>query len=225
VSETRVLALISRFRRACGIVGGLIVACTSCSVQYTVPDAKVRGRKVRVTCKHCRTSFVIDGTEKTREPLPWPDLPPLTGTDAGDDATRVVSRPDFSVHDEPTVVGQIPAAALEAERRYAQRTVPPPANAQAPSPASEPAFPARGSPASVAEERALPPYASEPTRLNPTPLSTPSSRPPPPRLETVSLLTDDLEPVLDPSRKRTTYLLLALAIVLVAAVAVVLTTR
>ena len=221
----RVLALISRFCRACGIVRGLIVACTSCSVQYTVPDAKVRGRKVRVTCKHCRTAFVIDGTEKTRDPLPWPDLPPLTGTDAGDDATRVVSRPDFSVHDEPTVVGQIPAAALEAERRYAQRTVPPPANAQAPSPASDSAFPASRSVASVAEERALPPYTSEPTLLIPTPLSTQSSRPPAPRLEAVSLLADDFEPVLDPTRKRTTYLLVALATVLVTAVVIVIATR
>lgn len=180
---------------------------------------------MRVTCKHCRTVFVIDGTEKTRDPLPWPDLPSLTGTDAGDDATRVVSRPNFSVHDEPTVVGQIPAAALEAERRYAQRTVPPPANGPAPSPASAPAFPVSASTASVVAERALPPYASEATLLIPTPPSAQSSLPPPPRLEATSLLADDLEPLLAPSRKRTTYLLVALTTVLVAAIVIVIVTR
>lgn len=193
-------------------------------MQYTVPDAKVRGRKVRVTCKHCHTSFVIDGTEPPRERLRLPDLPALIGTDAGDAATRVVSRPDFSVHDEPTVVGQIPAAALEAERRYAQRTVPPPGNEPAPSPESAPGPRANASESAAARERTLPPYASEPTLLIPSPLAR-SSQPPSPRLETTSLLADDLGPLLEPNRKRTTYLLVALATVLVAAIVIVLSTR
>jgi hypothetical protein len=190
-------------------------------VQYTVPDAKVRGRKVQVTCKHCRTAFVIDGTEKAREPSRLPDLPALMGTDAGDDATRVFSRPNFSVHDEKTVVGQIPAAALEAERRYAQRTLPPPANEPASPPASEPALPSSRPLPTV--ERALPPYSSEPTLLIPTPLAAQSSAPPPPRLETTALLTDDLEPLFRPHRRRNSYLLLALATVIVTAVAIALT--
>jgi predicted Zn finger-like uncharacterized protein len=203
----------------------LIVACTSCSVQYTVPDAKVRGRKVRVTCKHCRTPFVIDGTAQRLEPLRLPDLPLLMGTDAGDDATRVFSRPDFSVHDEPTVVGQIPAAALEAERRYAQRTAPPPANDPAAPAASKPA-PARESSASVPAERALPPYTSEPTGLVPSPRGPVSSVPPSTSTrETTSHVADDLDSSLDPSRKRTTYLLVALGTVLLAAVVVVIATR
>lgn len=180
---------------------------------------------MRVTCKHCRTPFVIDGTEKARAPLPLPDLPSLMGTDAGDDATRVGSRPDFSVHDEPTVVGQIPAAWLEAERRYAQRTVPPPGSQPAPSRASEPGPPASQSGASVINERVLPPYTSEPTLLKPASPAAPSSLPTSPGVKTPSLLATDLRPLLAPSRQRTTYLLVALTTVLVTAVVVVLATR
>jgi hypothetical protein len=194
-------------------------------VQYTVPDAKVRGRKVRVTCKHCRTPFVIDGTAQRLEPSRLPDLPLLMGTDAGDDATRVFSRPDFSVHDEPTVVGQIPAAALEAERRYAQRTAPPPANDPAAPAASKPALPARESSASIPAERALPPYTGEPTGLVPSPRDAFPSLPPSTSSRETTHAADDLDSSFDPSRKRTTYLLVALATVLVAAVVVVIATR
>jgi len=218
----RILGPISRFRRPCGIVQKLIVACTSCSVRYTVPDAKVRGRKVRVTCKHCRTPFVIDGTEKIRAPLPLPDLPSLMGTEAGDDATRVGARPDFSVHDEPTVVGQIPAAALEAERRYAQRTVPPAANEPAPSAESDPSPSANES---AAGERILPPYTSESARLMSTPRTAPSSRRAQARPKTTSLIAHDLQSSRAPSRRRKSYLLVALAAVVVTGIVVALATR
>lgn len=115
----------------------LIIACSSCQAKYSVPDAKVQGRKVRVTCKHCKTPFIVDGLAM---PKPSPDLSVLAqlpnpfnvpiGPD--DDATRVMHRPvmqsasDYSVHEEPTVIGQIPAEALAAERRFSQSTVPPP---------------------------------------------------------------------------------------------------
>lgn len=129
----------------------MIIACTNCPAQYQVPDAKVQGKKVRVTCKHCGTGIVVDGTGGSvampfslpapisapapvslPEPVPAQsrvlppfDLPRALGSD--DDQTRVMSRPaDFSVHEEPTVIGQIPREALEAERRFSQRTDPPP---------------------------------------------------------------------------------------------------
>ena len=185
-------------------------------MKYAVPDAKVRGRKVRATCKHCRSPILIDGTAMP-EPLRRPDLPALIGTDAGDDATRVFSRPDFSVHDEATVVGQIPAAALEAERRYAQRTEPPPANG----PTSEPLLPSSESSASVPVERQLPPYTSEPTRLVTTSRRVLSVPPPAPSLETTSHLANEPQS----GRKRTTYLLVVLATVVVTAVVIVIATR
>jgi predicted Zn finger-like uncharacterized protein len=114
----------------------LIIVCSECQAQYSVPDAKVRGRKVRVTCKHCGFGIIVDGFALDAPPPPPPPKPtPLETVPAifdalsvaEDDATRVMRRPrDFSVHDEPTVVGRIPQEALEAERRFAQRTVPPP---------------------------------------------------------------------------------------------------
>src|SRR6478735_6317616 len=38
------------------------VTCTGCPAKYAVPDEKVRGKKVRITCKHCGTHIVVDGT-------------------------------------------------------------------------------------------------------------------------------------------------------------------
>jgi predicted Zn finger-like uncharacterized protein len=39
------------------------VSCTSCSAKYAIPDEKVRGKKVKITCKHCGTGIVVDGTK------------------------------------------------------------------------------------------------------------------------------------------------------------------
>ncbi len=38
------------------------VQCLSCSSRYSVPDAKVQGRKVRIKCKRCGEPILIDGT-------------------------------------------------------------------------------------------------------------------------------------------------------------------
>ena len=38
------------------------VTCTGCPAKYAVPDEKVRGKKVRITCKHCGTNIVVDGS-------------------------------------------------------------------------------------------------------------------------------------------------------------------
>jgi predicted Zn finger-like uncharacterized protein len=38
------------------------VACTACPAKYAVPDDRVRGKRARITCKHCGTSIVVDGT-------------------------------------------------------------------------------------------------------------------------------------------------------------------
>lgn len=112
----------------------MIVACTSCPAQYSVPDAKVRGKKVRVTCKHCGAGILVDATdEPQREEVRLESLEALSLPDEPqDEVTRIASRrADWSVHDEPTVIGKIPEAALEAERRFAQPTIPPPEPAAA----------------------------------------------------------------------------------------------
>jgi hypothetical protein len=152
----------------------LIIACNSCPAQYSVPDAKVRGKKVRITCKHCSAAIIVDATQMPAEApvappvvLPKFEPPRLELADPAapsprEDDVTLIARPKpsggFSVHDEPTVIGQIPREALEFERAFAQRTLPPPA---APAPASEapvaapPAEPA----AAAALDRAAPPLA------------------------------------------------------------------
>jgi predicted Zn finger-like uncharacterized protein len=118
----------------------LIVVCTACPAQYSVPNAKLRGKKVRITCRHCRTAIVVDGTHlplDTDGPVSVQDLlqPRSPAPEPGSGLLSVDSvaslLPSFadehSVHDEPTVIGRIPIAALEQERMFAQRTLPPPA--------------------------------------------------------------------------------------------------
>jgi predicted Zn finger-like uncharacterized protein len=43
------------------------VTCSGCPAKYAVPDEKVRGKKVRITCKHCGTNIVVDGTALAAE--------------------------------------------------------------------------------------------------------------------------------------------------------------
>ncbi len=38
------------------------VACGACPAKYVIPDEKVRGRKVRIPCKHCGAAIIVDGT-------------------------------------------------------------------------------------------------------------------------------------------------------------------
>ena len=53
------------------------VTCTGCPAKYAVPDEKVRGKKVRITCKHCGTNIVVDGTavDASVEASPKPAAP------------------------------------------------------------------------------------------------------------------------------------------------------
>ncbi len=38
------------------------IACIACPARYAVPDGKIAGRKVRITCKRCGTPLIVDGT-------------------------------------------------------------------------------------------------------------------------------------------------------------------
>ncbi len=38
------------------------VSCSNCPAKYAIPDEKVRGKKVRIKCKHCGAAIVVDGT-------------------------------------------------------------------------------------------------------------------------------------------------------------------
>jgi len=154
----------------------LIIVCNSCSAQYSVSDAKVRGKLVRITCKHCSTAIVVDGRQMSEAEVPAqkplsayvlprrdesvvshmpqslatarpkssvsgsthaavsaPVSAPLHSplpAEMREEERTMIARSRFgdemSVHEERTVIGQIPREALEFERMFAQRTQPPP---------------------------------------------------------------------------------------------------
>ncbi len=60
------------------------VSCSKCPARYAVPDAKVRGRKVRIQCKRCKAPIVVDGSSlvqtaaKAEKPAASPAASPPT---------------------------------------------------------------------------------------------------------------------------------------------------
>ncbi len=44
------------------------VVCPTCSTKYSVPDAKVAGKRARMKCKRCGAAIAIDGTGLTASP-------------------------------------------------------------------------------------------------------------------------------------------------------------
>ncbi len=134
----------------------------------------MQGRKVKVTCKHCGYGIIVDGfaiEPSPPKPAPVESVPAIFDAlrvAPEDDATRVMRRPqDFSVHDEPTVIGRIPQEALDAERRFAQRTVPPPKDGEAAPPAAPAPPPAASEPPPTEE---LLPVSSVPAPPSPVAL-------------------------------------------------------
>lgn len=43
------------------------IICSSCGSKYTIADAKVKGKKVKVRCKSCKESILVDGTQISGE--------------------------------------------------------------------------------------------------------------------------------------------------------------
>jgi predicted Zn finger-like uncharacterized protein len=188
----------------------LIIVCNSCSAQYSVSDAKVRGKLVRITCKHCSTAIVVDGRQMMSEAevpaqkplaayvlprrdesvvahMPQSIAPARAKAAVSSPSHAAVSAPapvhsplppemreeertmiarsrfgdEMSVHEERTVIGQIPREALEFERMFAQRTQPPPPDEKNEAPtAPPPAAPAMVAPA-------VPSFSSAPPPENP----------------------------------------------------------
>src|SRR6185503_13537199 len=92
--------------------GVVIIACTACPAQYSIADAKIRGRKVRITCKHCGAGIVVDATSastaaRVGDGLSFRALErpaPSPSPDADGEATRLAGKGQVpSVQDAPTV--------------------------------------------------------------------------------------------------------------------------
>ena len=106
------------------------VSCTSCSAKYAIPDEKVRGKKVKLTCKHCGTGIIVDGTK----------------LDAGASAAPAATAP-------PNVAALAPSASLAPAPALAAAKAPTPlADTPAGTPAAKAANPAPATKAAAVEE-------------------------------------------------------------------------
>jgi predicted Zn finger-like uncharacterized protein len=69
------------------------VTCTGCPAKYAVPDEKVRGKKVRITCKHCGTNIVVDGSALAADQSVLPKPATGLGPSNAPDGPSVVPAP------------------------------------------------------------------------------------------------------------------------------------
>jgi predicted Zn finger-like uncharacterized protein len=100
------------------------VSCTSCSAKYALPDEKVRGKKVKITCKHCGTGIIVDGTK----------------LDAATDAPApAAAAPAAAPAPAPAAPAAAPAAAVAASPAAAKAPVAAAPKAAAPAAAVAPA--------------------------------------------------------------------------------------
>src|SRR5438105_4820303 len=148
------------------------VACMACPAKYSVPDEKVRGKKVRITCKHCGTAIVVDGSAlgpgsaqkdaltslgpvllESRlvapEPAPAPAAAPVAAMPVASEAKLDTSAVDSLFGSAPApqakpALAATPKPAVAAASPAAQRAEPPRAAAQPKVAAARRAAPARG---------------------------------------------------------------------------------
>jgi predicted Zn finger-like uncharacterized protein len=105
------------------------VSCTSCSAKYAIPDEKVRGKKVKITCKHCSTGIIVDGTKLDAAggaSIPVAEAPIA----AASAPAATVTAPMPAVTAKPTSMAAAPAPVVAAA------PAPAPAAAPAPVPAA-----------------------------------------------------------------------------------------
>ena len=98
------------------------VTCTGCPAKYSVPDDKVRGKKVRITCKHCGTNIVVDGSAlgasqsvlpEAGAPAPEPVATATSSIAAGGTATPAAAAAKPAAKPEPAPVAAAKPAAAE----------------------------------------------------------------------------------------------------------------
>src|SRR6187402_533198 len=95
------------------------VTCTGCPAKYAVPDEKVRGKKVRITCKHCGTHIVVDGTAvdtsdaalpKAAAPVassPAAAAPPVSAPEAAPAPAKATVEPKQPVATKPAAPAEV----------------------------------------------------------------------------------------------------------------------
>ena len=83
------------------------VTCTGCPAKYAIPDEKVRGKKVRITCKHCGTNIVVDGTvaDASDEALPKPAAPVVQAAAPAEAKPAAQAKPAAAAPEVMYIVG------------------------------------------------------------------------------------------------------------------------
>ena len=71
------------------------ITCQTCDAKYTIADEKVAGKVVKIRCKKCNGTIVVNGNQAAPAPAPLPAFPSLASAfdDDEDGATRVFSDP------------------------------------------------------------------------------------------------------------------------------------
>src|SRR3954469_15693646 len=59
------------------------ISCQSCQAKYTIADEKVRGKVVKIRCKKCGTTIVVNGNELPAGAVPEQDEAPTRVFDYG----------------------------------------------------------------------------------------------------------------------------------------------
>src|SRR5215468_4576408 len=65
------------------------ITCQSCQAKYTIADEKVTGRTVKIKCKKCGATIVVNA-DQAAAPA-YAEQPPPGGDDDGMMATRVAN--------------------------------------------------------------------------------------------------------------------------------------
>jgi predicted Zn finger-like uncharacterized protein len=110
------------------------VHCESCPAKYAIPDEKVRGRKVRIKCKHCSAAILVDGSKLGASPSGAHTADPASQTKPSAPApmraaaepapTRAASTPDPEPPPEPAAATK-PAAAAETQPKATTAAIKP----------------------------------------------------------------------------------------------------
>ena len=72
------------------------ISCDSCGAKYTIADAKVQGRKVKVRCKSCKATILVDGNaggDGAAEEVGASDPPPAAAYAAAPAAGAAMGTP------------------------------------------------------------------------------------------------------------------------------------
>lgn len=88
------------------------ISCGNCPAKYAVPDEKVRGRKVRITCKRCGAGIVVDGTKLVQ----GSGASPTPARERHSTKVGGLEAPADSSRTAPTPAGAAPAPAITDEQ-------------------------------------------------------------------------------------------------------------